>query len=295
MTGLTPHVIRVWEQRYRAVEPARTEGNRRLYSDGDVERLRMLRDGAKQGHSIGQLARMGDDELREAIGGVVGMAGGAATLADDWVGGCLAAVEALDGVALEDVLKRGVVALGAMGVLKRVVAPLVRELGDKWRGGELTAAHEHFATGVVRGFLAGMLRPCGPLVDAPVLVAATPTGQVHELGVWMVGAAAANLGWQVVQLGASLPAAEIAGAAVRRGARVVALSLVYPEDDPRLGAELRMLRELLPADVVLVVGGRAVRAYRGVLLETGATVVEDLDELGVVLDVVRRPLGKESR
>jgi hypothetical protein len=33
--------------------------------------------------------------------------------------------------------------------------------------------------------------------SAPVLLVATPAGQVHELGALLVGAAAANLGWQV--------------------------------------------------------------------------------------------------
>jgi MerR HTH family regulatory protein/B12 binding domain len=42
-TGLTSHVIRVWEKRYGVVSPLRTPTNRRLYSDSDVERLQLLR------------------------------------------------------------------------------------------------------------------------------------------------------------------------------------------------------------------------------------------------------------
>ena len=83
-----------------------------------------------------------------------------------------------------------------------------------------------------------------------MLVVATPAGQIHELGALLVGAAAANLGWHVTYLGASLPAAEIAGAARQNRARAVALSLVYPEDDPRLEGELTRLRESLPPEVV---------------------------------------------
>ena len=71
----------------------------------------------------------------------------------------------------------------------------------------------------------------------------------------LVGATAAHLGWQVTYLGASLPAAEIAGAAVQKRARAVALSLVYPEDDPRLPGELTRLREALPAAMTLLVIG----------------------------------------
>ena len=43
LTGLSAHVIRIWEQRYRAVEPQRTATKRRLYSQRDIERLNLLR------------------------------------------------------------------------------------------------------------------------------------------------------------------------------------------------------------------------------------------------------------
>jgi hypothetical protein len=99
--------------------------------------------------------------------------------------------------------------------------------------------------------LGNAAKPFGATDQAPILVVATPGGQVHELGALLVGTTAANLGWQVTYLGASLPAAEIAGAARQKGARAVALSLVYPEDDPQLASELAPLRESLPGEVNL--------------------------------------------
>jgi methylmalonyl-CoA mutase cobalamin-binding subunit len=109
------------------------------------------------------------------------------------------------------------------------------------------------------------------------------------MGALLVAAMAANTGWDVTCLGASLPAAEIAGAARQKRARAVALSLVYPEDDARLPGELTLLRESLPAEVALLVGGRAMPAYRDVLARLGTFLIEDLDQLGKVLDHLRRP------
>ncbi|HTI70019.1 MAG TPA: cobalamin-dependent protein, partial [Candidatus Limnocylindria bacterium] len=124
---------------------------------------------------------------------------------------------------------------------------------------------------------------------APVLVVATPAGQVHELGALLAAAAAANLGWHVTYLGASLPAAEIAGAARQSRARAVALSLVYPEDDPRMEGELTRLRESLPPAVTLLVGGRAAPAYRNTLKRIGAVQINDLARFGEALDGLRKP------
>ena len=73
----------------------------------------------------------------------------------------------------------------------------------------------------------------------------------------MAAAAANDLGWRVIYLGTSLPALEIAGAVVRNQARALALSIVFPADDPALPGELETLRKTFPIDVKLIAGGRA--------------------------------------
>ena len=112
------------------------------------------------------------------------------------------------------------------------------------------------------------------------------------LGALLAGAAAANLGWHVTYLGASLPAAEVAGAARQQRARAVALSLVYPEDDARLEGELLRLRELLPFEITLLAGGRALPAYRETLDKIGALPVKDLAHFSSTLDDLRKPAKK---
>jgi methanogenic corrinoid protein MtbC1 len=202
---------------------------------------------------------------------------------------CLEAVRAFDARALEQGLKHAETALGAQGMLQRVAAPLAQTIGSLWREGTITSAHEHFASSVLRTHLAQAARPIAGGANEPVLIVATPAGQLHELGALLVGALAANLGWHVTYLGASLPAPEIAGAALQDRARAVALSLVYPEDDPRMEGELTRLRELLPPEVKLLVGGRAMGAYRATLAKIGAQQAKDLGHLCSILDELRKP------
>jgi DNA-binding transcriptional MerR regulator/methylmalonyl-CoA mutase cobalamin-binding subunit len=299
-TGLSAHVIRIWEKRYGAVEPERTGTNRRLYSDEQIERLSLLRDITRSGHSIGHVAKLPTEKLRELAREFQGASNSAprplsaAPAAPAFLDEGIAAVRSLDARSLEDTLKRAATELGALGLLQRVVAPLVQTIGDLWRDGAITAAHEHFASAVIRLYLGQTAGPFAGAENGPVLVVATPVGQIHELGALLVGAAAANLGWQVTYLGASLPAAEIAGAARQRQARAVALSLVYPEDDPRLEGELTRLREHLP-EVPLLVGGRALPACRGLVEKVGAWPVENLAQLGATLDDLRKPARKAKR
>lgn len=295
LTGLSTYVIRIWEQRYSAVEPRRTGSNRRLYSQADIDRLSLLRDLTQSGHSIGQVARLPMDKLKELAAESPVPGASAATsrpetgVDERMIGSCISAIDALDSNSLGEALRLGARRFGAQGVLHKVVSPLVNIVGDRWRDGSLSAAGEHFASSAVRDFLTGLARPFGGDSVAPAVVAATPAGQLHELGVHLVCAVAANLGWRVVNLGASLPALEIAGAADTARARVVALSIVYPVDDPDLPDQLRTLRSSLSQGVALIAGGRAARAYESVLDEIGAEIVDDLGELGAVLDRLRLP------
>jgi MerR family transcriptional regulator, light-induced transcriptional regulator len=294
LTGLTTHVIRIWEQRYHAVEPRRTPARHRLYSQGDIDRLGLLREVTQAGHNISHVARLSNEELRALAayspGQLQSPRSATATPASDaLLEECLISVRSLDGRALDDTLKRATTELGGQGVLHRLVAPLTQTLGDLWREGRITAAHEHFATGHIRAFLANLSKPFAGNAGAPALVVATPAGQLHEMGALLVGALAANLGWNVTCLGASLPAAEIAGAARQKQARAVALSLVYPEDDSNLPGELTLLREALPEHTALLAGGRAMPAYREVLARLGALIVDDLVQLGLTLDRLRQP------
>lgn len=305
LTGLTPYVIRIWEQRHGAVEPERTASNHRLYSNAHIARLKLLRDVTRAGHNIGQVARLTDSELRTLASGlpVQDFAGGrpfavVRPSGDDLQSQCLKAICSLDGQAFDTALHHAAASLGSQGVIQQLVAPLAQHLGSLWREGKLTAAQEHFATNMIRGFLLQQSKPFGQIEVAPVLVVTTPVGQVHELGALLAGALAATLGWQVTHLGSSLPAAEIAGAARQKQARAVALSLVYPEDDPRLAGELTLLRQSLPVEIALLVGGRAMPAYRDVLVRLGAVLVEDLEQFGRALDRLRKPeqkAGKKTR
>ena len=292
-TGLSAHVIRIWEKRYSAVAPRRTPTNRRLYSEEQIERLVLLRKITQSGHSIGHIARLSTDKLKRLVTPQLPHTRQAIEFSADandvgkFLHQCLNAVRALDPRELGTLLDQGAAALGAQGVLHRVIAPMVQTIGQLWREGSLTAAHEHFASAALRVFLGQASKPSVLADAAPVILVTTPIGQLHELGALLVCASAANLGWQVLYLGANLPAAEIAGAALQNRVRVVGLSLVYPEDDSRLEGELKKLRQLLPRDVSLLIGGRAMPAYRHAVKAVRATSIRDLVHFGEVLDGIR--------
>ena len=153
--------------------------------------------------------------------------------------------------------------------------------------GSLRSSQEHAASAVIRAFLSQLLAGTQAASNAPVILVGSPKGQNHELGALMAAVAAASEGWKVIYLGPNLPADEIAYAANQTGARVVALSIVYPADDVRLPDELRRLRAQMPRDSVIIVGGNGSRGYTHALEEVRAIRSKNLDEFRLSLQKFR--------
>jgi DNA-binding transcriptional MerR regulator/methylmalonyl-CoA mutase cobalamin-binding subunit len=296
-SGLSQHVIRVWERRYNAISPERTETNRRLFSDADIERLDLLRRATQGGESIGQIARLSNDELVQLIApdhpGLTptavadSLAGDAEETPESFLETSLEAVRALDYRRLESALLRASLALGEPVLFSRLLEPLMRRLGELWHKGEVKIAHEHMASAVVRSLLGNMVSSRQADSAAPKLISTTPIKQYHELGALMATIAASWAGWQTIYLGPNMPAAEIAGAVRQIGAKAVALSIVFPDDDPKVGLELRELRRLVGAGAAILVGGQAAEAYAQIVAETDAILIRNLSDLNQALTRVR--------
>ena len=68
-TGLSKDVIRVWEKRYQAINPERSDTGRRLYADADIDHLLKLKQAIAAGWRISDVAKLSEGELDELVSG----------------------------------------------------------------------------------------------------------------------------------------------------------------------------------------------------------------------------------
>lgn len=199
----------------------------------------------------------------------------------------LSAVHSMDGPRIHTTLMHAVVSLRSTEFRRELVLPLLSRVGELWATEAICPAQEHVLSVNLRRVLAWMMDSMWTLGslpiehDAPVLVCTTPSSQTHELGAMLAGITAAEERWRVAYLGPDLPAEDIAVAAKLTGANVVALSVVYGRDGDTIRKEIEKLRGLLPAGVMLVVGGEGTR--NAGLETTGAIVLPNFEEFLVLL------------
>ena len=285
-TGLTPDLLRAWEKRYGVVSPTRSDGGQRLYSDEDVERLSLLTRAVSGGRAISEVAKLPPRELK----GLVESDAHAVRLIrapihtassesrESLQAAALVTVERFDAAELESLLRAATLRLGIDEVLDGIIGPLLLTIGARWHAGLLRPAQEHVASAVIRRTLTSMMENATPAPDAPAIVVATLAGQSIELGALLVAAAASSHGWRVVYLGTSLPAAEIAAATEQTHASAIALSFVYPTDDPAIAGALRELHAALPVNTAILAGGGGAVNYAVALSAVGATRLGSIGE-----------------
>ena len=132
LTGVTPHVIRAWERRHNLVKPERGANRYRLYSDEDVMLFRYLKGEIDSGHSIGELAELGREELlaRAKIASLE------STHLDPPSERLLAelvqAVQENDRVAFERKLNGAIAVIPFEEALQRFLLPLQERIGQLW-------------------------------------------------------------------------------------------------------------------------------------------------------------------
>lgn len=196
-TGVSPELLRAWEQRYGLLRPTRSPGGFRLYSVEDEARVRRTSALIADGLSAAEAAGLAADST-----GVDGRA--EQPLVTDIAVQLRQALDGFDATAGHAAMDRLFGAVSIEFALTEVLIPYLHDLGDRWANGTVTVAQEHFASNLVRGRLLGLARDWGSGGPSSAVLAGMP-GEAHDLGLILLGVLIARRGWRVTFLGADTP------------------------------------------------------------------------------------------
>jgi DNA-binding transcriptional MerR regulator len=235
-TGVAPELLRAWERRYGLLNPARSSGGFRLYSDADERRVELMRAHLRSGLAAAEAARRAADEAATD-------AAPAAENGPELEDAARSLRSALDSFAEAEgqaALDRLLAGFTLETVLREVLLPYLSELGDRWSNGEATVAQEHFASNVLRGRLLGLARGWDDGEGPRALLACAP-GELHDLGLIAFGLALRRRGWRITFLGPDTPTDTLVDTARQLEPALVVVSATVPSRLATLGDILARL------------------------------------------------------
>jgi MerR family transcriptional regulator, light-induced transcriptional regulator len=232
--GVTPELLRAWEQRYGLLRPVRTPGGFRLYGEEDAERVARMRQALDQGLSAAEAARMAleaasspDRLIEHARARLIG------------------AIETYDEAGVQAALDDGLAAFGLEAFVRDLILPTLIAVGRGWEQGRVGISQEHFASNLIRGRLLSLARLWGRGAGPLALLACAP-GEQHDVSLLAFGLILRSYGWRILFLGADTPLSTLQETARTTGPAVIVLvtfdaALVKTE-----GAALRRLARTAP-------------------------------------------------
>ncbi len=243
-TGVTADTLRKWEQRYSVLNPTRTTGGQRRYTEIDVQRVEWLRDRIRDGWRVGEAARVLDEASSAALAEPV-----------DLRDGLIASIQDYEPQVLSATLDQAFAVLPLEQALTEVITPVLHWAGEAWHGGALSIAQEHAITAKVRAHLGRLLSDRRGGIHGVAVLACAP-GEQHDIGLLMLAVVLRADGWRVEFLGVDTPIETATAFADRIGATMLCVSACRRES-------VEMLRIALappgPSSMAaLVVGGAAI-------------------------------------
>jgi DNA-binding transcriptional MerR regulator len=260
--GVSDHLLRAWENRYGLLRPTRSTGGYRLYSAADERRVHRMKQFLSSGLSAAEAARAVLDEppVPAANADVPQEVAALGSALDDF-----------NEPAAQAALDRLLVQLSPTTVLRDVVLPYLRQLGERWAQGTASVAQEHFASNLLRGRLAGLALGWGAGVG-PRAVLACPPGELHDIPLMAFGIALHRLGWRVTYLGSSTPLAELRQTVEVTRPELIVLAAVEPDRFAQVAKDLAGLSRRYPVALAGAGADAALAKRTGARLLSGDPV-----------------------
>ena len=254
MIGVPRNTLIAWERRLGIVDPDRTDGGYRAYSDTDVARLRRLKELVDSGLKVSEAWALMQRTDATPIVPRPAPIDGLDVLRHELTSALLA----FDG-ARADAVAMGLLVMPIESQLDDLFFPLLTEVGERWAHGEVAVAQEHYVSAWCRERMLMMLRSVMPTSKGALEVTcATPAGERHELGLIGIAVRLALRQFRVVLLGTDVPMADLVTHAEERAPFGMCLSMVHMRPASEITSFAKELRRRVPTGVRLALGGRAV-------------------------------------
>jgi DNA-binding transcriptional MerR regulator len=251
ITGIKAHTIRIWEKRYRIVEPLRTVTNIRYYSDADLRRLMNVAILNKYGYKISNIQSMSSSEINECVIGLTNQYLDNEHQVDNLV---MAMIE-LDENRFDKIITSSIIKFGFDYTFEELLQKFLDKIGILWQIGSIYPVQEHFISQLVRQKLILAIDAQQSLKEAnKTFLLFLPEGEYHELALLYLHLQIRKAGHRVIYLGQNVPVLHLREVFIKHKIDFLVTSITSRLAEEELLHLFETLRTLYPSTPILAGG-----------------------------------------
>ena len=252
-SGIKAHTIRVWEQRYNALQPTRSEGNTRYYSGNQLRRLLNIVSLMSTDRKVSELCSMTDEKLHRLLDEQLTATKATDDNAEYFISQVIAAAMRYSEERFDKVFANCILRYGLKEAYIKILYPALVRIGLMWAKDELPPAQEHFITSLIRQkFLsaADALPPPSSAKNSWLLF--LPEEEFHETGLLFANYLIRQANKKVTYLGANVPFASLTDAVNDIGPSHLLFFLVRKNNKENDAKLISLLEKEFPAYKIYV-------------------------------------------
>jgi len=253
ISGIKAHTIRIWERRYKLIEPQRTSTNIRYYNDEDLKRILNVSILNQNGYKISKIADMNEMQLRERV---IDLSLDTRN-SDVQIESLLVAMLELDESKFTNVLTNSIIKSGFEATVENILFPFLDRIGVLWQAGTINPGQEHFISNLIRQKLIvaidNEMQNFIPKSDK-CIVFFLPENELHEIGLLFYSLIARKEGYNVIYLGASVPVNDLNVMVEVRRVDAFFTSFVAAREKEELEQMLYRITEIIPNYPIFLMG-----------------------------------------
>jgi DNA-binding transcriptional MerR regulator len=202
LSGIKAHTIRMWEKRHRIIEPSRTSTNIRYYSDLDLKKIINVSLLNTYGIKISKIADMSLEDMNKKVLELSELHNTRGGHIDQLVVAMIDMEEEL----FEKILNNLILRFGFEKTITEIVYPFLEKIGILWQTQNITPAHEHFISNLIRQKIIVAIDGLPlPQKTAKKILIFLPEGELHELGLLFYHFLIRKSGYRTYYLGQNVP------------------------------------------------------------------------------------------
>ena len=255
LSGIKAHTIRIWEQRYSFLKPARTDTNIRYYSNDDLKTILNISILNRYGFKISHINKMTAADVQARVAGlnIVG------AQQEKIVNELIQAMVDLDTISFEKILEKQISTNGIEKTIVKIVFPFFERIGILWQTGHINPAQEHLTSNIIRQKLLVGIDQAKPILKVNrSFLLFLPEREHHELGLLLVYYLLKRRGADVFYIGANVPMKDAQFIAEAKKPDYIYIHLTSSSPGFNFPKFLSQLTEKLPKQKMIISGHPAV-------------------------------------
>lgn len=256
LSGIKAHTIRIWEERYKLLNPKRTETNIRLYSSDDLKKLLNISLLYSNGEKISKIAQLSNSQIIEKVNKLKEKEYDDSHQIEELI---VSMIE-LDEVRFEKAFNASVLKIGLYYTVLDVLFSFLRKVGVMWQTGSIMPAQEHFISNIIRQKI--IVAIDGQLVRKSEkqkrVLLFLPEGELHEISLLFYSYILRSKGFDVIYFGQSVPFNDVVETLKITPVNALLTIITQPLKKIKLDTYLNSLSQKFKTKKILISGAQII-------------------------------------